>query len=178
MGPEDGRRFLPFFLYVFFFIAFGNLLGLIPNSVTSSSTIFVTGALAFVTFALMIGGGILRQGPGAFFKNLVPHGVPVFMVPLLFPLEVFGLVVKPVALAIRLFANMLAGHLVLYSFLGLIFLFAKMVEQSILSYPLAIPGVGLAVFIFIIESFVALLQAYIFTLLSCIFIQQSLHPDH
>ena len=178
MGAEEGRQWLPFFLYMFFFIAFANLFGLIPNSVTATATVFVTGALALITFVTMIGGGMAKQGPVNFWKNLIPHGVPAPMIALLFPLECLGLLVKPFALAIRLFANMLAGHLVLYSFLGLIFLFAKLVEQSLLAYPLALPGLGLAIFIFIIESFVALLQAYVFTLLSCIFIQQALHPDH
>jgi F-type H+-transporting ATPase subunit a len=178
MGKEEGRAWTPFFLYLFFFIAFANLLGLLPHSKTSTASIYVTAALAIITFVVMIGGGMIRQGPFAFWKNLVPHGIPVALVPLLAVLELIGLIVKPFALMVRLFANMLAGHLVLYSFLGLIFLFAKLVEKSALSYPLALPGYGLAVFIFIIESFVALLQAYIFTLLSCIFIQQSLHPEH
>jgi F-type H+-transporting ATPase subunit a len=178
MGAKEGRRLLPGFLFVFFFIAFANLFGLVPNQVTANATIFVTGAMALITFVCMIGGGMFRQGPLAYWKNLIPHGVPAPMILLLFPLEVIGLLVKPFALSIRLFANMLAGHLVLYSFLGLILLFAQMVNQGAASYALAIPGVGLGVFIFIIEAFVALLQAYIFTLLSCIFIQQALHPDH
>ncbi|MEY4673853.1 MAG: F0F1-type synthase subunit a, partial [Planctomycetota bacterium] len=88
------------------------------------------------------------------------------------------LLVKPFALTIRLFANMLAGHLVIASFIGLIFLFAKMQGGAVTSYLTAVPAVGMAVFIFIIESFVTLLQAYIFTYLSIIFLQQAMHPEH
>ncbi|MEO0481294.1 MAG: F0F1 ATP synthase subunit A [Planctomycetota bacterium] len=178
MSPEDTKTFTPFFIYMFFFIAFANVLGMLPNGTTATATIFVTGTLAMVTFAVMIFGGMKRQGAANFWKNLIPHGLPVFLVPLLAVLEVVGLLVKPFALAIRLFANMLAGHLVLYSFIALIFLIAKGFEMSAGSYAIAVLPVGMAVFISVIEAFVALLQAYIFTLLSITFIQAALHPEH
>ncbi|MBK8976885.1 MAG: F0F1 ATP synthase subunit A [Planctomycetes bacterium] len=178
MGEEDARKFAPYFIYLFFFIAFMNLLGMLPDSVTATATLHVTGALAMTTFGFMLIGGMVKQGVGAYWKNLLPHGVPVWLAPLLFVLEVIGLLVKPFALTIRLFANLLAGHLVIYSFIAMIFLFAKVFEKEAVSYGPAVVAVGMSVFISIIEAFVALLQAYIFTLLSTVFVQQSLHPEH
>lgn len=96
----------------------------------------------------------------------------------MFLIEVVSLIVKPFALTVRLFANMLAGHLVIASAIGLVFLFAKMIGGGATSYATAIPSVGLAVFIYIIEAFVTLLQAYIFTLLSINFVYASMHQDH
>lgn len=178
MGPEEGKRWAPFFIYVFFFIAFANVVGLVPGSVTSTACVFVTAALAMVTLVCMIFGGMIAQGPVAFWKNLLPHGLPVALIPLMAVVELVGLFVKPIALMIRLFANLLAGHLLIMSFVGLIFVFAKMFDLGALSYATALPVVGMAVFINIIEALVVLLQAYIFTYLSVLFVQASLHPEH
>jgi len=136
----------------------------------------VTGAMALITFIMMVGGGMVEQGGVAFWKNLIPHGMPAWLVPLMFVVELIGLVVKPFALMIRLFANMLAGHLVVLSFLGLIFYFGESIGS--LAYAVAVPSVGLAIFIMIIEAFVALLQAYIFTYLSILFVGMCRHPEH
>jgi F-type H+-transporting ATPase subunit a len=106
----------------------------------------------------------------------VPHGLPSWLVPLMLVVELIGLLVKPFALTIRLFANMMAGHLVIYSFLGLIFFFAPTLKAW--TYAVALPSVGLQVFIMIIEGFVALLQAYIFTYLSILFVGMCRHPEH
>ncbi|PIE24405.1 MAG: ATP synthase F0 subunit A [Planctomycetota bacterium] len=178
LGEEKGKALLPYFLFLFFFIAFMNVLGLVPGSATATASIFVTGALALTTFALMVGGGMMEQGPGAFWKSLIPHGLPGFLVPLMFVIEIVGLLVKPFALMIRLFANLTGGHLVVYSFMGLIFYFAIIKDAGDASWVIATPWVGLAVFIMIIESFVALLQAYIFTYLSILFVGMCLHPEH
>lgn len=175
MGKERGRMFLPYFLTLFFFVLFMNLLGLLPGGATATASIFVTGALALITFASMIGGGMVAQGPVAFWKHLVPH-VPAALWPLMFVVELIGLLVKPFALMIRLFANMSGGHMVVLSFLGLIFFFAGLAPA--LGYAASPVAVGFAVFIMIIESFVALLQAYIFTMLSVIFVSASIHPEH
>jgi F-type H+-transporting ATPase subunit a len=179
MGKEEGEKWAPLFLYVFFFIAFMNLLGLVPGGVTATACVFVTGAMAMVTFSIMLIGGMIKQGVFAYWKNLVPSGLPVILLPLMVVVELVGLVVKPFALMVRLFANMLAGHLLIYSFIGMIFVFAKMMSMSVVgSWATAIPTIGMAVFIMIIESFVVLLQAYIFVYLSVLFVQQSFHPDH
>ena len=178
MGKEDGARFVPYFVYLFFFLSFLNVAGLIPGSKTATATVYVTGALALVTLAMMVGGGMLKQGPGAYWLNLLPHGMPKALVPLMAFVELVSVFTKPFALMIRLFANMLGGHLVLYSFVGMIFMFAKMMEMGWLSWPIALPVTAMAVFITVLEGFVALLQAYIFTYLSVIFVQQALHPEH
>jgi F-type H+-transporting ATPase subunit a len=138
----------------------------------------VTGALAAVTLLLMLGLGIKKNGVFGFFKGLVPHGLPLPLIPIMFLIEVISLLVKPFALTIRLFANMLAGHLVIASAIALVFLFTKMQGGAITSYLTVLPCVGMAIFIYIIEAFVTLLQAYIFTFLSINFVYQSIHQDH
>ncbi|MEM6675987.1 MAG: F0F1 ATP synthase subunit A, partial [Planctomycetota bacterium] len=177
MGKELSNKFLPFMMFVFFFIMFMNVMGLTPKSVTPTASIFVTAALAFITFCVMLGGGMIAQGPVAFFKNLVPH-VPGFLWPLMFLIELTGLFLKPAALMIRLFATMMGGHLVVLSFLGLIFYFATSQFSTALAAGLSPVWVGFGVFVMIIEAFVALVQAYIFTLLSSLFISASIHPEH
>ncbi|MCA8979484.1 MAG: F0F1 ATP synthase subunit A [Planctomycetes bacterium] len=176
MGEADGRKFLPFFLCVFFFILFMNLMGLVPGSATATANIFVTGALALITLCSMVFCGMYAQGPLAFWKNLVPH-VPLALWPLMFIVELLGLFVKPFALMIRLFANMTGGHLVVLSFMGLIFFFAGSMGSGA-GYGVSPVAVGFAVFIMIIEVFVAMLQAYIFTQLSILFVGASVHPEH
>ena len=180
MGKEEGRAFAPYFLYLFFFIAFMNLLGLVPVvGHTATASFYVTGALAGITFFMMLFFGIRKQGVVGYFVNLLPHGLPVALIPLMAVVELAGMMIKPFALMVRLFANMLGGHMVVYAFLGMIFLFAKMMEGNVgLSIATAIPAVGLSVFINIIEGFIALLQAYVFTYLSVIFVQQAVHPAH
>jgi F-type H+-transporting ATPase subunit a len=175
MGKEAARKLLPLFLSLFFFIMFMNLLGLVPGGATATASIFVTGGLALITFGTMVIGGMVVQGPIAFWKNLVPH-VPLALWPLMFAVELVGLMVKPIALMIRLFANMTGGHLAVLSLMGLVFFFGGM--SPTVGWASSPVAVGLAVFIMIIESFVALLQAYIFTTLSIIFVQASLHPGH
>jgi F-type H+-transporting ATPase subunit a len=185
MGKEEGRKFVPLFLFMFFFITFQNVIGLLPSVghsfplavYTATGTPYVTGALALITLLLMLGLGIKHNGL-AFFKNLVPHGLPLPLIPIMFVIELISLFVKPFALTIRLFANMLAGHLVIASAIALIFLFTKMQGGAITSYLTALPCLGLAIFIYIIEAFVTLLQAYIFTFLSINFIHQSMHQEH
>ncbi|MCK5941024.1 MAG: F0F1 ATP synthase subunit A [Planctomycetes bacterium] len=192
MGKEEGRKFAPFFMFMFFFIVFMNVIGLIPSAghgsaehpnfplaiYTATGTPYVTGALAVITLLMMLGCGIKKNGGFGFFKGLIPHGLPVFLLPIMVPIELISLVVKPFALTIRLFANMLAGHLVIASAIGLIFLFARLQEGAATSYLTALPCFGMAVFIYIIEAFITLLQAYIFTFLSVNFVYQSIHQDH
>ena len=176
MGKNTGKAYLPFFLSLFFFILFMNLMGLVPWSATASASIFITGALALITFASMLICGMIVQGPIPFWKNLVPH-VPLALWPLMFLVELVGLIVKPCALMIRLFANMSGGHMVVLSFMGLIFFFGQSLGDGA-GYGASPVALAFAVFIMIIEAFVAMLQAYIFTTLSIMFVNASIHPEH
>jgi F-type H+-transporting ATPase subunit a len=176
MGKDVGRKFLPYFLALFFFILFMNLLGLVPGAATATASVFVTAALALCTLLMMLIGGMIAQGPVTYWKTLVPH-VPVAIWPIMFVVELVGIFVKPFALMIRLFANMTGGHMVVLSFMGLLFLLSFLAGPAA-SWATSPLLVGFAVFIMIIEAFVALLQAYVFTMLSVLFIQASIHPEH
>jgi F-type H+-transporting ATPase subunit a len=167
VGEKHGRKFLPYFLTAFFFILFSNLLGMIPYGSTPTGNIAVTGALAGISLLIMLGAGIVIHGPFKYIASFVPHGVPVFVMPILFPIEIVGVLVKHFALCIRLFANMLAGHAVIAVFLALI--------SSYFIAPIAIVG---AVAISLLELFVAFLQSYIFVMLSSLFIGMAVHGEH
>lgn len=163
LGKEHGRRWLPFFLTMFFLVLFSNLLGMIPWGTTATGNVSVTAGLAIMTLLAVIWAGIRSHG----FKYLgtfIPHGVPIFVAPILFPIEVFGLFVKHFALTIRLFANMLAGHTVIAVFIALI-----MMPVIALA---AVPG---AAAISMLEIFVAFLQAYVFVMLGSIFLGSAIH---
>jgi F-type H+-transporting ATPase subunit a len=169
MGDNDGRKLTPFFCSLFFFILTLNLMGLIPLFATATGNINVTAALAVVIFALMVGGCIARNGVVGFLHTLAPPGIPWPILIILAPIELAGLFIKPFALAVRLFANMLAGHIVLFAMLGLILLFGAAV---------AVPAIALALAIYLLEALVAFLQAYIFVFLSAMFVGMMLHPEH
>ena len=171
--PTIGKgfeKFLPYLLTAFFFILFGNFLGLIPFSATFTSNIAVTATMAIFSFLVTQFGGMRSNGVFGYFKGLIPHGVPVLLLPIMIVVEFLGLLTKPFALAIRLFANMTAGHIVVYALISLIF-----VMQNVAWAGLAIP---MALFIYSLEILVALLQAYIFTILSGLFIGMAVHQDH
>lgn len=167
---DRGRPYLPYLLTVFFFILTCNLLGLIPYTATATGNISVTAALAACTFAAILIAGIGNNGLIGYFKSLVPHGVPVWLLPILVPVEILGLIAKPFALCIRLFANMMAGHVVILALLGMIFLFGSLGVAPV--------AVLFAAAIYLLEIFVALVQAFIFTLLSTLFISMAAHPEH
>lgn len=165
---EAGRPYLPYFLSLFFFILVVNLLGMIPGSATATGNISVTAALALTTFFVINLAGIRKYGFAHHIHNFIPHGLPGWLAPLMLPLELIGLLTKSFALCIRLFANMIAGHVVILAFLSLIFLFGSVFIAP--ASVAAAAGLGL------LEVFVAFLQAYIFTLLSSIFVGASLNP--
>ena len=132
----------------------------------------MTGGLALCTLACMVVGGMLVQGPIKFWISLVPHGVPILIWPILFLIEVLGLFIKPFALMIRLCANMMAGHIVIFSIMSFIFTF------NMFWYFVAPVSVATIVLFSLLELLVALIQAYVFTMLSAVFIGMSLKPDH
>ncbi|MCB4756330.1 MAG: F0F1 ATP synthase subunit A [Elusimicrobia bacterium] len=165
---EEGRPYLPYFLSVFFFILVAGLLGLVPGAATATGNISVTATLALCTFFLINFAGIRRFGVLQHFKNFIPHGIPWPVAILILPLEILGLLTRSFALCIRLFANMIAGHIVILAFLSLIFISG--------SFLIAPESVLAALGLELLEIFIVLLQAYIFTLLSAIFVGASLHP--
>lgn len=170
MGEKTGKRLTPLILNFFFFILVMNLMGLIPLFTTATGDLSVTAGLAIISFSVMIGQGIRENGFGGYFKSLIPHGIPVVFAPLMFVVEFIGLFTKPFALAVRLFANMTAGHVVILSFISLIIVF-----KTVLMSPVS---VAFALFINVLEILVALIQAYIFSLLSAMFIGMAAHPSH
>lgn len=168
MGQEDGVRFTPLLCTFFFFILGLNLIGLVPLFSTATANIMVTAGLASIVLVLLTVGTILRNGVQGFVHALIPSGLPAWLVPMIVLIEFMGLFLKSMALTIRLFANMLAGHMVILALLGLVIIVGIA----------ALPAVVLAVGVTALEVFVAFLQAYIFTMLSAVFIGQMYHPEH
>ncbi len=168
LGETDGRKMTPMFCTLFFFILIMNLAGLVPCLYTATSNLGVTAALAMITLGFMIFGAIYKNGVVAFFKAFAPPGVPGPMLLMIVPIEIISMFIRAMALAIRLFANMLAGHLVIYSLLGMMVIFGFYAAPALLG----------TLGIYMLEVFVSFLQAYIFTLLSAIFIGERFHPAH
>jgi F-type H+-transporting ATPase subunit a len=177
IGGHGADAFLPFLWTLFFFILFCNLLGMIPGGASPTGSINVTGVLAVLTLIVVVGAGMRAMGPVKFWTGMVPQlDVPIVLKPalwgLMFVIEIAGLLIRHVVLAVRLFANMMAGHIVLAVILGFI-------VQALGSYfivmvaPASILGV---VALSLLELFVALLQAYIFTFLAALFIGTAVHP--
>ena len=169
LGSES-YRYAPYLLTAFFYIITCNLLGLIPMGATATGNISVTVTLALLTFFFVQFSNVRKNGLKGYVKSFVPPGLPTLMVPLIFIIEILGMLTKHFALAIRLFANMVAGHLVIFTILGLIFLF-----KNIFISPLPVLGI---VFVSLLEVLIALIQAYIFTILSAVFIGMSVSSHH
>lgn len=167
---HHGHPHAHFLLTTFFFILFANLLGMIPGGQTCTGNLGVTAGIAVVTFLYGTIQGIQAQGFTHYLKNLAPAGVPIFVLPILYPIEIVGLVIKHGVLAVRLFANMVAGHLVI----GIILALPKLLAIG----AVAVPAFGLAAGITLLELFVAFLQAYVFTMLASLFIGAAVHPEH
>ncbi|MBU2574817.1 MAG: F0F1 ATP synthase subunit A [Elusimicrobia bacterium] len=178
LAPNLGSKtaaYLPYFSTLFFFILAMNLLGMVPYGATATGNLAVTGGLALTTFVLINFAGMREQGLLSYLGHIVPKGVPLWLYPLLFPIELIGLLTKSFALCIRLFANMIAGHIVILSFIGLIFMFGAI--NPVLGLGVTAPlAVILILFVSLLELFVAFLQAYIFTFLTAIFTGASMHP--
>ncbi len=167
---EGYEKFLPYLLTVFFFILTANLLGLVPYGSTATGDIAVTAGLATISFIVIQAAGMIKNGVFGFFKGLIPHGIPVWITPIMFIIEILGIFTKPFALAIRLFANMTAGHVVIFSLIGLIFILHTLWVSPV--------SVGFALFIYLLEILVAFIQAYIFTILTSLFIGMAVHQEH
>lgn len=170
---HDGARFAPLIMTLFFFILYMNLLGMIPFGASPTGNLAVTATLAILVFLVIEVAGFIKLGPKGYFRTIFPKvpglgkGMGLVMSIAMAPIEIIGKLVKPFALAVRLFGNMTAGHFVILSLFGIVFLFGKM---GIWSYGIAGVTVGLVVGIMLLELFVAFLQAYVFALLSAVFI--------
>ena len=178
MGEKYGRKFTPYLLTVFFFILVCNLFGLVPYGSTVTGNISVTAALALLSFIMIEVAGIQKHGFLTHYRNLVPHGLPKLLIPIMIPIEIMGKLAKPFALCIRLFANMTAGHVVILSLLGLIPIFAAKFHSTAIGLSVAPLSVAFALFVSLMEILIALIQAYIFTMLTSLFIGLSLDPGH
>jgi F-type H+-transporting ATPase subunit a len=163
----EGRKYFPFIFTLFMFVLFCNVFGLIPYAFTVTSHIIVTLALALIVFIGVTVIGIIKNGFG-FLRLFCPAGVPLFVLPLLIPIEIISYLIRPVTLSVRLFLNMMVGHTMLKVFAGFVVL-------------LGIAGIGPLAFIVVFvgfELFVGALQAYIFAVLSCLYLHDALHPHH
>jgi F-type H+-transporting ATPase subunit a len=165
IGPKH-KKYTVFLLTVFFFILINNLLGLTPGAANVTGNISVTLVLSLFTFII-----ITVSANKGYWKHLIkPPGTPLALLPIMIPIEIFGVFTKPFALMIRLFANITAGHIIIFSLISLIFVASNNGENVVAGWAVAPLSVLFVLFIFLIEILVAFLQAYIFTLLSAVFI--------
>ncbi len=173
IGEEEGDRYAPFVMALFFFILYCNVLGLVPWGSSATGNLAVTAGLAILSFLAIEVGGLVKLGPGGYMRTIFPT-VPgmsgagaVVMSLAMAPIEIIGKLVKPFALSVRLFGNMTAGHFAILSMLGIIFLFGHL---QVWNWAIGIATSMLVVGIMLLELFVALLQAYVFALLTATFI--------
>ena len=175
MGKE-GKKYLNYFLTLFFFILVSNLMGLVPYLGSPTGNISVPLGLSICTFFLIHIAGIRERGM-SYFSSLIPSGIPAWLIPIILPIELIGFITKSFALCIRLFMNILAGHIILLSLLCLIFILSAI--NIFFSIPVIPVSIVMSIFIFLLELLiVAPLQAFIFTFLTAIFVGGSLKSSH
>ena len=173
IGPE-GMKFFPLVFSIFTLIAVSNVIGIIPYNFTIFSHIIVTAALALLVFLTVIIYGFYKNGL-KFFKIFVPSGVPVYILPLVVAIEIFSFFVRPVSHSVRLFANMLAGHITLKVFASFV---AMLGAFGLVGWLGATLPLGLTVALTALELLIAFLQAYVFAILTCIYLNDAVHPGH
>ena len=162
---SEGRQYFPFVFTLFMFILFGNLIGMIPFGFTFTSHIIVTFGLAALVFVLVTVVGLARHGTH-FFSYFMPSGVPIWMAPIIVPIEVISYLSRPISLSVRLFANMMAGHTMLKVFAGFTVALGALGGWAPLLINVALTG---------FEILVAVLQAYVFTILTCLYLHDAVH---
>ena len=182
LGEKEGRKWLFFFWTLFFWLLFSNLLGLFPFPLNPwqrghTGNLAVTGSFAAMAFIAICTAGISKHGVGGFIKHFVPPGVPLWLAPLVWLIEVVGLFVKPFALMVRLTANMTAGHAILAVLFGFMFGVAHY-DSVAVGGAANIASFLFILFIMLFETLVALIQAFIFTVLTAIFMSQVVAEDH
>ena len=165
IGKKEAPKYFPFIATIFFFVLACNLIGMIPGSYTITSQLVVTGVFATGIFILTLFIGFAKHGLH-FFGILVPPGVPKVMIPIMIPIEIISMIARPVSLSVRLFANMTAGHTILYVLFGLAMSTPLMIGWLPFGFTVAINGLEIAI---------AFIQAYIFTILTCVYIGDVIH---
>ncbi|MBD1547565.1 F0F1 ATP synthase subunit A [Roseibium aggregatum] len=170
----DGMRFFPMVFSIFMFVLFGNLFGMFPYFFTITSHIIVTFALAMLVILTVVIYGFMRNGM-KFLKLFVPSGVPGALIPLVTAIEIISFLSRPISLSVRLFANMLAGHITLKVFSGFVVSLGALGAAGVAG---AVLPLGMTVALTALEFLVAFLQAYVFTVLTCMYLNDALHPSH
>ncbi len=180
----DALRFFPFVFTLFIFILVANMLGMFPyfpapgwHSFTITSHIIVTAALALMVWLTVLVYGLFKNGP-KFFKLFVPSGVPLYILPFVTLIEIISFISRPISHSVRLFANMLAGHILLKVFAGFIVMLAAPEALGALGYAVGVLPFAMTLALTALEFLVAFLQAYVFAILTCIYLSDALHPGH
>ena len=171
---EEGKVFFPLVFSLFSFVLIANMLGMFPYFFTVTSHVIVTAGLAVFVVSLVVFVGLYKHGLG-WFKLFVPHGVPLAILPVISVIEIISFLSRPISLGLRLFGNMLAGHIVLKVFAG--FVVAMIAEGGLISITSILP-LGMAVALTALEFLVAFLQAFVFAILTCVYLNDALHPSH
>jgi F-type H+-transporting ATPase subunit a len=171
----DGMRFFPLIFSLFMFICVSNLVGIIPYAFTISSQIIVTATLALLVFFIVLIYGLYKNGL-KFFRIFVPSGIPIFVLPIVVFIEIFSFLLRPVSHSVRLFANMLGGHIALKVFAGFVAMLG--VSLGAVGWIGGVLPLALTIAIYALEILVAFLQAYVFAILTVIYLNDALHPGH
>jgi F-type H+-transporting ATPase subunit a len=171
---NEGMKFFPFVFTLFMFILGANMIGLIPYSFTVTSQLVITASLALTVFVIVVVYGFWKNG-WRFLNLFVPKGVPIYILPAIVVIEILSFVSRPISHSVRLFANMLAGHITLQVFAGFIIMLAGF---GVLGWLGAALPLILVIMLTALEFLVAFLQAYVFAILTCIYLNDAIHPGH
>jgi F-type H+-transporting ATPase subunit a len=172
-GPE-GMKFFPLVFCLFMFVLCVNVIGLIPYAFAVTAQIIITSSLALLVFLTVIVYGFWKHGLH-FLKLFVPTGIPVYVLPLVTPIEVLSFLSRPISHSVRLFANILAGHITIKVFAGFVTMLGA---AGLLGWIGALLPFGMTVLVMALELLVAFLQAYVFAILTCIYLNDAIHPGH
>jgi F-type H+-transporting ATPase subunit a len=172
---SEGMKFFPLIFSLFMFICVSNLIGIIPFTFTISTHLIVTAALALLVFFTVLIYGFYKNGL-KFLKIFVPSGIPIYILPLVMFIEILTFFLRPVSHSVRLFANMLAGHIALKVFAGFVAMLG--VSLGAIGWVGGVLPLGLTVALTALELLVAFLQAYVFAILTCIYLNDAIHPGH
>ncbi len=171
---EEGKAFFPLVFSLFSFVLIANMFGMFPYFFTVTSHVIVTASLALFVVGLVVVVGIYKHGLG-WFKLFVPHGVPIVILPIISVIEIISFLSRPISLGLRLFGNILAGHIVLKVFAGFV---VSMIAAGGIIAVSSVLSLGMAVALTALEFLVAFLQAFVFAILTCVYLNDALHPSH